>query len=139
MQLVGEETLINAFNKQSIQKYTSDQSIIGHNVFYTLVLIEESNSFALIPPNAAMVNEDEFVFECNGDPWIETNLMNLIELLVSSTIISRIDNIEQLINCYNRVIQSILSLNTYTVDNLEKLRSFASLVRCITALFPAEQ
>ncbi|CAF5211898.1 unnamed protein product, partial [Rotaria magnacalcarata] len=31
------------------------------------------------------------------------------------------------------------SLNIYTVDNLEKLRSFASLVRCITALFPAEQ
>ncbi|CAF3718893.1 unnamed protein product [Rotaria socialis] len=51
MQLVGEETVINAFNKQSIQNYTSDH-------------------------------------------------------LVSSTIISRIDNIEQLINCYNRVIQT---------------------------------
>ncbi|CAF5224414.1 unnamed protein product, partial [Rotaria magnacalcarata] len=85
MQLVGEETLLNAFNEQSIQKCISDQSIIGHNVFYTLVLIEESNSFALIPPNATMTNEDEFTFECNGDAWIETNLMNLIELLVSST------------------------------------------------------
>ncbi|CAF5222664.1 unnamed protein product, partial [Rotaria magnacalcarata] len=106
MQLVGEDTLLNAFNEQSIQNYTFDQFIIGHNVFYTLVLIEESNSFALIPPNATMTNEVEFTFECNGNAWIETNLMNLIELLVSSTSISRIDNIEQLINYYNRIIQS---------------------------------
>ncbi|CAF1683182.1 unnamed protein product [Rotaria magnacalcarata] len=127
MQLVGEETLLNAFNEQSIQNCISDQSIIGHNVFYTLVLIEESTSFALIPPNTTMTNEDEFTFECNGDAWIETNLMNLIELLVSSTIISRIDNIEQLINCYNRVIQSILSLNTYTEQTKNVFENACSL------------
>ncbi|CAF4479211.1 unnamed protein product [Rotaria sp. Silwood2] len=139
MQLVGEEFFTNVFNKQSIQNYVLNESITGHNVFYTLVLIEQSNSFALIPPNAMMDSENDFVFECHGDPWIETNLMNLIELLVSSTTISRIANIEQLVNCYNRVTQSILSLNSYPVNNFEKLRSFASLVRCITALFPAEQ
>ncbi|CAF1081169.1 unnamed protein product [Adineta ricciae] len=86
-----------------------------------------------------MNNENDFPFECQGDPWIETNLMNLIELLVLPTTIHHIDNIEQLVNCYNRVIQSVLSLNSYSVNNLEKLRSFASLARCIMALFPIKE
>ena len=80
-----------------------------------------------------------FSFECDGDPWIETSLMNLIELLVSSTIIGQINNIEELTNCYNRVAQSILGFDIYQVNNLEKLRSYASLIRSITGLYPSEQ
>ncbi len=138
MQLIGKETFMRTFMEQSIQRYTSDEAITGHNIFYTLVHVNE-NSFALIPPNAIMNSEDEFSFECDGDPWIETSLMNLIELLVSSTTIGQINNIEELTNCYNRVAQSILGFDIYEVNNLEKLRSYASLVRSITALYPSEQ
>ena len=49
------------FMEQSIQQYTPDEAITGHNMFYTLVHVNE-NSFALIPPNAIMNNEDEFQF-----------------------------------------------------------------------------
>ena len=138
-QLLGEEAFSQAFNGKSIEQFSSEQPITGDETFYTLVLVEPQRTFALIPPKQIMASEEQFEFECDGDPWIETNLMNLIELLVSPVTIHRINNIEQLVSAYNRTAQSILALNTYQVNNLEKLRSFASLVRCLTTLFPAEQ
>ena len=60
--------------------------------------------------------------------------MNLIEFLVSPSILDRIDNIEQLTTTYSLVAQGILGLTHYSVNNLEKLRSFISLIRCITTL-----
>ncbi|CAF4692150.1 unnamed protein product, partial [Rotaria sp. Silwood2] len=72
--------------------------------------------------------------KCEGDPFIEVSLMNLIELLVSPSIIDRIDNIEQLTTTYCLVAQGILGLTHYSVNNLEKIRSFISLIRCITTL-----
>ena len=138
-QLVDEETFTHAFNGKSLEQYSPDGTIAGDEIFYTLVLVESQQTFALIPPKAVMRSEDQFAFDCNGDPWIETNLMNLIELLVSPATIHRVNNIEQLATAYNRISQSILGLNTYSVNNLEKLRSFASLVRCLTTLFSSEQ
>jgi hypothetical protein len=82
---------------------------------------------------------NEHIFQCEGDSFIEVSLMNLIEYLVSPSIIDRIDNIEQLTTTYSLVAQSIISLTHYSVNNLEKLRSFISLIRCITTLIPTNK
>jgi hypothetical protein len=103
--------------------------------FYCLVLT--NGQFYLIPPRASINTEEEFV--CDGDPWIETSLMNLIELLVHQSVINSVKDIEQLTSVYGQIAQGILELSSYSVNNLEKLRSFTSLLRCITALLPSEK
>ncbi|CAF3798071.1 unnamed protein product, partial [Rotaria sp. Silwood1] len=103
--------------------------------FYCLVLT--NGQFYLIPPRASMTMEEKFT--CDGDPWIETSLMNLIELLVHQSVINSVKDIEQLTSVYGQIAQGILELSSYSVNNLEKLRSYTSLLRCITALSPSEQ
>ena len=103
--------------------------------FYCLV--STNGQFYLIPPRAPISTEEEFT--CDGDPWIETSLMNLIELLVHQLVINTVKDIEQLTSVYGQIAHGILELSSYSVNNLEKLRSFTSLLRCITALLPSAQ
>ncbi|CAF0809248.1 unnamed protein product [Rotaria sordida] len=132
IKLIDENDFINEiFNQQLIILDESDMKIIkNESLFYKLILTDEH--FCLIPPKSEISNEH--IFQCEGDPFIEISLMNLIELLVSPSIIDRIDNIEQLTTTYSLVAQGILGLTHYSVNNLEKLRSFISLIRCITTL-----
>ncbi|CAF0884533.1 unnamed protein product [Adineta steineri] len=134
IEVIGEDVLTTEVLKQQLiiddpVGFTRNNSITE---FYRLVMKE--HHFYLVPPRTLECNDEPL--ECTGDPLIEVSLMNLIELVLSSTSIDRIQNIEQLNTAYGRIVQDILSLQRYSVDNLEKLRSFASLVRCITAVLP---
>ena len=122
------EQFIDYDNEKNPPKQNDDN-------LYCLVL--SNNQFYLIKPSADITTEE--VFTCHGDPWIETSLMNLIELLVSRSVIQNVKNIEQLTSVYGQVAQCVLELRNYSVNNLECLRSFTSLLRCITALLPNDQ
>ncbi|CAF5134470.1 unnamed protein product, partial [Rotaria sp. Silwood1] len=60
--------------------------------------------------------------------------MNLIELILSSSVIQHAKNIQQITTTYSLIAKGIRDLNSYNVNNLEKLRSFISLIRCLTTL-----
>ncbi|CAF3343766.1 unnamed protein product [Rotaria socialis] len=135
--LIDENDFINEIlNRQLIILNEIDtETIKNQTLFYNLVLTNEH--FCVIPPKSEVSHE--IIFECEGDPFIEVSLMNLIEFLVSPTIINRVNNIEQLTTTYSLVAQGILGLKHYSVNNLEKLRSFISLIRCITTLIPTDK
>jgi hypothetical protein len=135
VQLIGDENQLK-FNQQFID-LDKEQFPPNNNDsdFYCLVLTNDQ--YYLIPPRAPITMEEPF--SCDGDPWIETSLMNLIELLVSQSVIVSLQNIEQLTSAYGQIAQGVLELSSYPVNNLEKLRSFTSLLRCITALLPSDR
>ncbi|CAF4621605.1 unnamed protein product, partial [Rotaria socialis] len=107
---------------------------IKSSEFYTLALVNNEN-FYQIPPKGTALDE-QTIFECAGDPMIETSLMNLIELILSPSVIQQAMNIQQITTTYSLIAQGIRDLDSYEVNNLEKLRSFISLVRCLTTLLP---
>ncbi|CAF4915976.1 unnamed protein product [Rotaria sp. Silwood1] len=133
----GERIIVDMFEKQFIRMDTSNTANPHHNESHFYRLILHNEHFYLVAPQA-LASFDE-AFECAGDPFIETSLMNLIELITSASSIQKVKNIEQLSTTYGRVVEGVLSLDNYTVNNLEKLRSFTSLVRCITTLVRQEQ
>ena len=100
-----------------------------------MILTQEH--FYLIPPGQEF--SDEMIFQCDGDALIEVTLMNLIEYLVAPSIFDLVKNIEQLTTIYSLVSQSIFGLSHYPVTNLEKLRSFISLIRGVTTLIPNDK
>ncbi|CAF3138861.1 unnamed protein product [Rotaria sp. Silwood2] len=61
---------------------------------------------------------------------IETSLMNLIEIILSLSVI------QQVTTTYSLIAQGIRDLVSYDVKNLKKLRSFLSFIRCLTTLLP---
>ena len=135
VQLIGDKNKLN-FDQQFIDLDKATYVPQSNDSdLYCLVLTNEQ--FYLIPPRKS-ISMDE-VFTCDGDPWIETSLMNLIELLVSQRVIAKVQNIEQLTTVYGQIAQGALELSSYPVNNLEKLRSFTSLLRCITALLPSDR
>ncbi|CAF0841320.1 unnamed protein product [Didymodactylos carnosus] len=130
--IVNEETLsdICVRNFKHIVKH-SDATIPETN-FYILILTQD-NVFYQLPPHVITLNEN-YAFKSSGDPYIENCLMNLIELIVSTAVIKNVTNIEVLSTTYSLISQGLFSLEQYSVNNLEKLRSFQSLIRCITTL-----
>ncbi|CAF3368108.1 unnamed protein product [Rotaria socialis] len=131
LNLVSEDTLRNII-KQQLIKIPHDT--IKSSEFYTLALVNNEN-FYQIPPKGTALDE-QTIFECAGDPMIETSLMNLIELILSPSVIQQAMNIQQITTTYSLIAQGIRDLDSYEVNNLEKLRSFISLVRCLTTLLP---
>ncbi|CAF5105465.1 unnamed protein product, partial [Rotaria sp. Silwood1] len=132
-ELIDEKKLMNDFKQQTIQGDSIFETSQENSELYTLVLAKEKQ-FYLIPPKQTIQRQDDYEFECEGDPWIETCLMNLIELLVSKAVIEDIKNIEKLSKTYGLIEQGVFGLKHYTCKNLEKLRSFSSLMRCIKTL-----
>ena len=133
IELIGEQTLTNVICKQQLIK--SDVLSATRNNLEIYCLMIRNDQFYLIEPKTSEINDE--AFECEGDPLIELSLMNIIELIISSSSINNnTKSIEQLNITYGRIIQGMLSLDRYTVQNLEKLRSFASLSRSITTLLP---
>ncbi|CAF3712950.1 unnamed protein product [Rotaria sp. Silwood1] len=130
LQLVSEEEIRNTIQKQLIEDPTGN---IKHSNFYTLVIVNQQ--FYQLPPQTTTV-EDKWAFKCKGNPMIETSLMNLIELILSSPIIDRTNSIQQVTTIYSLIAQSARDLPSYLINNLEKLRSFISLIRCLAALLP---
>ncbi|CAF4169052.1 unnamed protein product [Rotaria sp. Silwood2] len=131
LQLISEEQIRNIIKEQWIE---IPPSIIQSSEFYTLVLIN-SEQFYQLPPKTKTL-EQQSIFECRGDPMIETSLMNLIELIVSPSVIQQAKNIQQITTTYSLIAQGIRDLDSYDVNNLEKLRSFLSFIRCLTTLLP---
>ncbi|CAF4298072.1 unnamed protein product, partial [Rotaria sp. Silwood2] len=130
LQLVSEEEIRNIIQNQLIKTPTGN---IKPSKFYTLVIANQH--FYQLPPQTTTI-EDKWAFKCKGNPMIETSLMNLIELILSSSIIDRTNNIQQVTTVYSLIAQSACDLPSYLINNLEKLRSFISLIRCLTALLP---
>ncbi|CAF1398652.1 unnamed protein product, partial [Rotaria sordida] len=128
IELIGKENW-NFDEQFYIYDMTKITSINNSSNLYILAQIEQQ--FYQAPPQQSLSDKS---YECAGDPFIETSLMNLIELLLSSSIIDRMDNIAQLSTTYSLIVQGVLALDHYNVNNLEKLRSFDSLVRCIMDL-----
>ncbi|CAF1519831.1 unnamed protein product [Adineta ricciae] len=101
------------------------------------VLIQLQHQFYQVPPQESF--DKDRIYRCDYDPLIEISLMNLIELLISPSTIENADSIVQLLNTYGFIAQSILYLNNYEINNLEKLRSFESLLRCVMELLPNDK
>ncbi|CAF5024673.1 unnamed protein product, partial [Rotaria sp. Silwood1] len=131
LQLINEEQIRNIIKKQWVE---IPPSMIQSSEFYTLVLVN-SEQFYLLPPKTTTLKKQP-IFECKGDPMIETSLMNLIELILSPSVIQQVKNIQQVTTTYSLIAQGIRDLDSYMVNNLEKLRSFLSFVRCLTTLLP---
>ncbi|CAF3907546.1 unnamed protein product, partial [Rotaria sp. Silwood2] len=130
LQLINEEEIRNEIQKQLIKNPIGN---IKPSKFYSLVIANEQ--FYQLPPQTTTI-EDKWVFKCKGNPMIETSLMNLIELILSPLIIDRTNSIQQVTTTYSLIAQWIRDLPSYWVNNLEKLRSFISLIRCLNALLP---
>ncbi|CAF1094104.1 unnamed protein product [Rotaria sordida] len=129
-QLVKQNDLIDILKCQIIE---FNNLTIEKRPYYTLIW--KNDNLYQIPPYETSI-DDELVFECKGNPLIETSLMNLIELLLSSTIIQEVTNIEQLTINFSLIVRGIRDLPSYEILNLEKLRCFLSLIRCLTTLIP---
>ncbi|CAF3450207.1 unnamed protein product, partial [Rotaria sp. Silwood2] len=128
-QLVGEETLGYICTKQFI--VPNDVNIEKDIFYYTLVWTKDS--FFQLSPSQINI-DDEFKMNCSGDPFIENSIMNLIELILSSDTIKHVNSIELLATTCSLICQGILTLSNYSVNNLERLRSFISLIRCVISL-----
>ncbi|CAF1321963.1 unnamed protein product [Rotaria sordida] len=133
IELIGEEKW--NFDEQ-FYTYDATQMTTINNSSNLYILVQVEQQFYQVPPQQLLNNKP---YECDGDPFIETSLMNLIELLISSSTIRYIDNIAQLSTAYSLVVQGVLSLNHHSINNLEKLRCFDSLVRCIMDLLPSDR
>ena len=132
--IVGDEKIFDDIFKQQFIVYgeEQDQNLGRNNKFYRFTMKEDSQLY-LIHPHSSSIDENPF--ECEGDPFIEVSLMNLLELLISSTQINRVTNIKQLISTYSLVIQSMISLTHYDINNLEKVETLLRLASCLSALF----
>ncbi len=132
LQLVGEEEILTQVRKQLVANPDRTDEIRS-STFYTLVLYNDQ--FYQLPPNTASI-EDKAPFKCKGDPMIETSIMNLIELILSHSVIDRANNIQQITTVFSLIAAGVRDLSSYLVNNLEKLYSYLSLVRCLTTLIP---
>jgi hypothetical protein len=129
-QLTTEEEIRQEINKQLIENPRGE---IKPSRFYSLVIANQQ--FYQLPPQVTNI-EDKWAFKWKGDPMIETSLMNLIELILSLPTINRTSSLQQITTTYSLIAQGTRDLPSYLVNNLEKLRSFISLIRCLTALLP---
>jgi hypothetical protein len=130
------ETGSKLYIAEEIQNIIENQLIIGADKikpsrYYSLVVIEKQ--CYQLPPQKQTVSH-ELVLDCQGDPMIEIALMNLIELIVSPSIIDRATSIQEITTVYGLIAQGVRNLPSYMVNNLEKLRSFLSIIRYITTL-----
>ena len=130
LKLTNEQEISDVIENQFIENPPNQ---IKPSKYYSLII--SNQQFYQLPPGITRI-EDRWIFKCNGNPMIEIVLMNLIELILSSTIISRTNSIEQIFTTYSLIAQSVRNLPSYEVNNLEKLRSFLSLTRCLIALIP---
>ncbi|CAF2728917.1 unnamed protein product [Rotaria sp. Silwood2] len=128
MELIGEEKW-----NFDVQFCISDntQLTMTDNSSNLYILVQIEQQFYQVPSQQLLNNKS---YECVGDPFIETSLMNLIDLLLSSSTIDRIDNVAQLSTAYSLTVQDVLALYHYLVTNLEKMGSIDSFVRCIMSL-----
>ncbi|CAF1040574.1 unnamed protein product, partial [Didymodactylos carnosus] len=131
LQLIHEDEIQNVIRKQWIEN-PNDQ--IQSLDYYRLFLGEEEKFYQL--PLKAINPENSSLLECRGDPMIETSLMNLIEFILSQSVIKQAHNIQQITTVYSLITHGIRYLDSYEVNNLEKLRSSLSFIRCLTALIP---
>ncbi|UJR16715.1 hypothetical protein I4U23_003615, partial [Adineta vaga] len=132
LELTNEDEICNMISKQLVKNPLDE---IKSSMFYSLVITNEK--FYQLPPKITKI-EDKWEFRCQGDPMIETSLMNLIELILSTSIINKTKSIQQITTAYSLIAQNVRDLPLYLVNNLEKLRSFISLVRCLSTLLPAK-
>ncbi|CAF1490875.1 unnamed protein product, partial [Adineta ricciae] len=130
LHLINEDEIRFEVEKQFIENPIGE---IKPSKFYSLVIANQQ--FYQLPPKATHIDK-KWIFKCQGDPMIETSLMNLVELILSSASIDRVRSIEEITTTYSLIAHGIYSLSSYLVDNLEKLRTFIDLVRCLAALLP---
>lgn len=131
--LNNEQTILSLIQQQFL---IEPEQNIRSSSFYTLVLFNQQ--FYQLPPNTTVIDA-QWLFTCKGDPMIETSLMNLIELILSFDVINRTEDIQQIVTVFSSIASRIHSLQLYWVSNLEKLRTYLSLVRCLTSTLPSNE
>ncbi|CAM4825686.1 unnamed protein product [Rotaria magnacalcarata] len=99
LQLVNEEEIRNVIRKQWIE---IPPCKIQSSEYYTLILVN-NEQFYQLPPKSTNLEEQE-IFECQGDPMIETSLMNLIELILSPSVIQQAKIFNNLIRCLTALL-----------------------------------
>ncbi|CAF2688776.1 unnamed protein product [Rotaria sp. Silwood2] len=125
LQFVSEEKIRNIIKEQWTE---ISSGTIRSFEFYTLVLVNNEQLYQLPPKTKTL--EEQWIFDCQVDSMIETSLMNLIEIILSLSVI------QQVTTTYSLIAQGIRDLVSYDVKNLKKLRSFLSFIRCLTTLLP---
>ena len=131
---IGDEKTFEDIFEQQFVVYNeeSEKSVQKNNKFYRFTMKEDSQLYLIHPDSSSI---DKNPFECEGDPFIEVSLMNLLELLISSAQVNRVTNIKLLISTYSLVRQSMISLTHYKIINLEKVETLLRLASCLSALF----
>ena len=137
---IGEEDDVLQILEQQIIDHNNlpEETIRNDSNLYRLV-IKEPNVY-LIPPHSPLDSEKSF--ECNGDHFIETSIMNLIELLISPLIIDSVNDIELFMTTCSLFTQAMIKLyhyEHYKVNNFETFNSVLRTVCCISTLFPSDE
>jgi len=132
LKIIDENTLTSLLNEQ----ITSIELLeVSPKSIYSIVY--EDDEYRLVDPNSRAITESH-LFELDTDPFIEVTLMNLIKEIISNRLISNCTDIEHVIARFSSIYQRCLNLQVYQVNNIDKLCSLMSLLRCIQTLFPSK-
>ncbi|CAF0807414.1 unnamed protein product [Didymodactylos carnosus] len=97
---------------------------------FTMVLADNKQYYQILPESS-----EKILFDLSdGDPFIENSLNNLIHVIKGFHVIQNCNDISNLSTIYNRIVQSIKSLDRYLVNNLEELQPLISLLQAIELL-----
>ena len=131
--LIGEEdTVSKNLHQQFVVHHNSEDTTLKKDDNLYQLISQESNYYLIAPGSSDIPNE---MYKCNANPFIEVCLMNLIEFLLSSTVIHRNTDIEQLIIRYSLFAQNMIQLINYKIKNLRKFICVLRLASCISILF----
>ena len=134
-----ENKLSEILTRQLIIDNDAEEMLSQTDTNLYRLIVNKSGSFLILPEETHLSDE---AFQTQTDPFIDTCLMNLIELLVSLSTIQSGTSFEQLINTYNLFVQSVTRLTAYEYDeikNIPKLTCILRLATCISSFVPAEQ
>ncbi|CAF1103808.1 unnamed protein product, partial [Didymodactylos carnosus] len=107
-----------------------EKNVAEQRNLFTLVLGDDNQYNQISPQSSEKILFDQ----SDGDPLIENSLMNLIHTITHFNIIQNCNDITNLSTIYNRIVQSIKSLDRYSVNNLEELQPLISLLQVIEML-----
>jgi len=127
---ITEEKLLS----KTIDQRCILSSLKNINNFYALMQQEEN--IYLIQPNTSADADD--IYEGKADPFIEISLRNLIELLISQTVVESCDNIGQLIlnySLFSQTINKLIRYGLHSILNFYKVNSFRRLASFISSLY----
>ena len=138
--LIDEQnTVSDILHRQFFFYKFQEDSTLNANIKLYRLLFQDSNYYLISPESSDIPAK---TFDCEGNPYIEVSLMNIVELLLSSTVIDRCTDLQQMLITYGRFAQTmfkLLSYGHYQVSNFKKFNSIIRLASCISCLFTNEK